>query len=84
MKKIIYALLIIIIFVLGLRIGSKETYNKNKLIDEAKSKFEEEIVTPENHYETIDGEYEENIFNKSAEIIDELIQKVVNKFKEKR
>lgn len=83
MKKIFYVGLLIIIFIFGLTLGTKGTTNKNKLVDDAKEKFEEEITTPNNDYKSINDNYEENIFNSSAGMIDKIIQKIISKIKAK-
>lgn len=83
MKKIICFLFIILIFILGLSLGTIDTISKNQLIDNAKSEFENSIVEPGNNYQTISDKYEENIFNYSANKIDDIIQKILNKIKAK-
>ena len=79
MKKIFYIVLLIAIFIMGLNIGTKGTINKNQLIDNAKDKFEEEISTPNNEYQAVNDNYEKNLFNKSADTIDKIIQKIIQK-----
>lgn len=83
MKKIIYFLILIGIFILGLVLGTKDTISKNQLIDDAKNNFEISITNPNNDYQTLNNEYEENIFNTSANLIDEIIQKIIAKIKNK-
>lgn len=79
MKKLFYIVLLIAIFIIGLNIGTKGTINKNQLIDNAKDKFEEEISTPNNEYKAVNDNYEKNLFNKSADTIDKIIQKIIQK-----
>lgn len=79
MRKLFYIVLLIAIFIFGLSIGTRGTINKNKLIDSAKDKFEEEITTPNNEYKAINDNYEKNLFNKSADTIDKIIQKIIQK-----
>ncbi len=83
MKKVIYFIILIGIFVLGLVLGTKDTMSKNQLIDNAKNNFETSITNPNNDYQILNNEYEENIFNTSANFIDKIIQKIINKIKSK-
>lgn len=83
MKKIIYLIVLIAIFILGLCLGTKDTVGKNQLVDDAKNDFESQITNPDNDYQIIANGYEENIFNRFAQSIDKTIQKLFNKIKNK-
>lgn len=83
LKKIIYLMILIAIFILGLCLGTKDTVGKNQLVDNAKNDFESQITNPNNNYQIIANGYEENIFNRCAETIDEIIQNLFNRIKNK-
>ncbi len=83
MKKIGYIIILLVIFIFGLSLGTKGTTSKNRLIDDAKNEFEEEITNPNNDYESIKEDYDENIFNSSADFIDDFLQEIIDKIKAK-
>ena len=82
MKKIIYILLILFVFILGVTLGDT-SYTKNKIVDDAIEKFEEDIQKENNEYANIKLKPSSNIFNNIANKIENLIDLVSEKIKEK-
>ena len=82
MKKIVYILIVVFVFILGITLGDT-SYTKNKIIDGALEKFEEDIQKENNEYENIILKPRHNIFNNIAEKIENLIDLVSEKIKEK-
>lgn len=78
MKKIGLVLIVFIIFLLGISLGSTNS-KQSVLFEESKDKFEEEIVKPDNNYESKDLQPVQNIVNKIANKIDNIIQSISDK-----
>ncbi len=78
MKKILFCIIIVVFFLLGISIGN----NNNKyseMFENTKDEFESEIVIPNNNYSPKDLKPEEGLLNKIANKIDNLIQKISDK-----
>ena len=82
MKKIIYFILILFVFILGISLGGN-SYTKNKIVDDAIEKFEEDIQKEDNNYEPIMLKPDSNIFNKLSKRIENIIDLLSEKIKEK-
>ena len=82
MKKIIYFILILFVFILGISLGGN-SYTKNKIVDDAIEKFEEDIQKEDNNYEPIMLKPNSNIFNKLSKRIENIIDLLSEKIKEK-
>ncbi len=78
MKKIVMVFLIIVFFLWGLSIGGKY-HNYDKMFDEAKNEFEENIKYPDNNYKPKKLEPKDKFINKVARKIDSIIEKIQNK-----
>ena len=81
MKKIFIFIVIIIFFIIGIKLGDTN-YNQNQIFEEEKQQFEQEITSPDGHYENKDLVPPKNIINKTANFIDEAIEKAINKLKD--
>lgn len=81
MRKLISILLIIIIFLVGIKIGSSSSIvnSSNDLFEQAKDDFENEIVIPDNDYENIDLKPKEYLPNKIARKISSILEKLIDK-----
>lgn len=81
MNKVFNVLIILIVFLLGIQIGTSyvENYTNNDLFEIAKNEFETEIVKPNNEYEAKQLVPKKHLPNKIAEKISDLIDKIVNK-----
>lgn len=80
MKKLIIIIAIFFFFVIGLKLGDS-SFNQNKIFEEEKNKFEQEITTPNNDYEAKELVPQKNTINKVADLFDNTIDKVINKLK---
>ena len=78
MKKIIVVLSIFIFFLLGISIGNNNS-KQSELFEEAKKEFENEIINPNNNYESKKLIPEQNIVNKIANKIDDIIETISDK-----
>ncbi len=81
MKNILFILIIIIIFIMGIKLGD-DTFNQNQLFEMEKEQFEQQITNPDNSYQNHLLVPPENIVNKVAHKIDNTIDKMVEKFKD--
>lgn len=81
MRKLISILLIIIIFLVGIKIGSSSSIvnSSNDLFEQAKDDFENEIVMPDNDYKNIDLKPKEYLPNKIARKISSILEKLIDK-----
>lgn len=81
MKRVLYILFIILIFLIGIKIGgaTPSTSISSDLFESAKEEFESEIVIPDSNYENIDLVPKEYLPNKVANFINKLIEKITNK-----
>lgn len=59
------------------------SYTKNKIVDDAIEKFEEDIQKEDNNYEPIMLKPDSNIFNKLSKRIENIIDLLSEKIKEK-
>ena len=80
MKKLIIIIAIFFSFVMGLKLGDN-SFNQNKIFEEEKNQFEQEITTPNNDYEAKELVPQKNTINKVADLFDNTIDKVVDKLK---
>lgn len=78
MKKFILIIILIFIFLIGVSIGN-ESSTYNKIIDDSKEEFENEILKPNNSYEPIDLKPNEGFINNIANKIDKLIKTISDK-----
>lgn len=80
MKRVVGILIIIIIFLVGIKIGSNTSFSSSSvdLFENAKEEFEEEIVLPNNEYKNIELKPKEYLPNKIANIISKILEKMTN------
>lgn len=80
MKKVLSVFIVVIIFLVGIKVGSSTSINKTEdLFESAKEEFEEQIVIPNNQYENIQLKPKEYLPNKIAKMIDKMIDKITSK-----
>ena len=81
MKKIVSGLLIIIVLLIGIKIGSTTDIasTPSDLFESAKNEFEDEITKPNNKYENIELKPKEYLPNKIAKKINSIIEKLIEK-----
>lgn len=81
MNKIFNIFLILIVFLLGIQIGTSyvENYSSNDLFEIAKDEFETEIVKPNNNYETKQLAPKKYLPNKIADKISSIFDKLIDK-----
>lgn len=80
MKRVLSILIVIIIFLIGIKIGSNNSISKtDDLFENAKEEFEQEIVIPDNEYQNIDLKPKEYLPNKIAKVINNIIDKITSK-----
>lgn len=79
LKKVFVMFFIFVFFLMGLAIGGKNN-QASELFEESKSKFENEITTPNNNYDANDNQPVDGMLNKLAKKIDQLIEKITKKF----
>lgn len=81
MKKVLSVLIVILIFLIGIKIGGNTSVisSSNDLFENAKEEFENEIVVPNNNYENIQLKPKEYLPNKVAKIVNKIIEKITNK-----
>ncbi len=81
MKKIVSSLLIIIVLLIGIKIGSTTDIasTPSDLFESAKNEFEHEITKPNNKYENIELKPKEYLPNKIAKKINSIIEKLIEK-----
>lgn len=74
-------MLIIIVLLVGVKIGSSNDFDSSHydLFESAKNEFEQEIIKPNNKYENIELKPKEYLPNKIASKINKLIEKIINK-----
>lgn len=76
-------LLIIVVLLIGIIIGSQNSIGSSNYFEEAKNEFEQEIINPNNDYETKRTSVEGNIMSKVAVEIDEKLNALLTKLLEK-
>ncbi len=76
-------LLIIVVFLIGIIIGTQNSIGSSNYFEEVKNEFEQEITTPNNDYETKQTSVEGNIISKVAVKIDEKLNALLTKLLEK-
>lgn len=81
MRRILIIVILIIIFILGLKLGDNN-YNSNYLLEEEKTYFENEIIRPNNDYQSKEFVPKDNVVNKIAKKVDGTIDKVIEKIKD--
>lgn len=80
MKRVLSILIVIIIFLIGIKIGSNNSISQtDDLFENAKEEFEQEIVIPDNEYQNIDLKPKEYLPNKIAKVINNIIDKITSK-----
>ena len=80
MKRVLSILIAIIIFLIGIKIGSNNSISQTEdLFENAKEEFEHEIVIPDNEYQNIDLKPKEYLPNKIAKVINNIIDKITSK-----
>lgn len=80
-KKIWTIAFIILVLLIGIKIGGKTNYDSfnNDLFEIEKERFETEIVDPNNSYENIDLRPKEYLPNKVAKTINNILEKILKK-----
>lgn len=81
MKKIWTILIIILVLLVGIKIGGTTNYDSynNDLFENEKEKFENEIIIPDNDYENVELKPKEYLPNKVAKIINNILEKIIKK-----
>lgn len=79
MKKILVVIVFLIVFLFGIKVGNSYTINDNNIFENNKNRFEQEIVNPDNDYNSNNHVIEDNLSNKIARKIDETIEKILGK-----
>ena len=78
MRKFLLIMFIALTFLIGISIGNNSsTYNK--LFEKSLDEFEEEIVKPNNTYDSKDLKPDEGLINKIANKIDNIIESISDK-----
>lgn len=78
MKKLIIVITILLFFILGLIVGNTNS-SYSVIFEDAKDEFEENIQIPDNSYQPKTLKPKENILNKFANFVDDIIDKVSDK-----
>ena len=78
MKKFLLIMFIILTFLIGISIGNNSSAY-NKLFEKSLDEFEEEIVKPNNTYDSKDLKPNEGLINKIANKIDNIIESISDK-----
>lgn len=81
MTKFIIILVIISVFLMGLKLGD-DSFNQNLLFEKEKEQFEQQITSPNNNYQNKELTPKKNVVSKTAEKIDNVIEQMVEKFKD--
>ncbi len=79
MKKILVIVIFLFVFLMGIKIGNSYTISDSNIFENNKNEFEQEIVNPDNDYNSSNHVLEENLSNKIARKIDETIEKILGK-----
>lgn len=79
MKKILVIVIFVFVFLMGIKIGNSYTISDSNIFENNKNEFEQEIVNPDNDYNSSNHVLEENLSNKIARKIDETIEKILGK-----
>lgn len=79
MKKILVIVIFLFVFLIGIKIGNSYTISDSNIFENNKNEFEQEIVNPDNDYNSSNHVLEENLSNKIARKIDETIEKILGK-----
>lgn len=78
MKRSLILVLILVFFLLGINIGGKNN-KASQIFEDDKSKFEEEIKTPNNNYIPKSRKPVDGLLNKIAKKIDNLLKNISDK-----
>ena len=80
MNKVFNLLIVLIVFLLGIQVGTSYVqYNtNNELFETEKNKFEEEIIKPNNQYEPKQLIPKKHLPNKIADKISNILDKISN------
>lgn len=80
MNKVFNLLIVLIVFLLGIQVGTSYVqYNtNNELFEVEKNKFEEEIIKPNNQYEPKQLIPKKHLPNKIADKISNILDKISN------
>ena len=81
MKKVASILFLVLVLLVGIKIGSSDDIKttSSDLFEDAKEEFEENIIIPGNNYENINLKPKEYLHNKIANKISELLEKLADK-----
>lgn len=81
MRKLFSFVFIILILLVGIKIGSSDiiTTTPTDLFEDAKNEFENEIIIPGNSYENIELKPKEYLPNKIANKISKILEKLADK-----
>lgn len=79
MKKIACLVIIFFVFLFGLTIGGSFNKGASQLFEESKEQFENEIVNPDNNYNSVPLVPNDNIVNKTAKKVEKIIDTVIDK-----
>ena len=81
MKKVASILFLLLVLLVGIKIGSSNDIKTtpSDLFEDAKDEFEENIIIPGNNYENINLKPKEYLPNKIANKISELLEKLADK-----
>lgn len=79
MKKILVIVIFLFVFLMGIKIGNSYTISDSNIFENNKNEFEQEIVNPDNDYNSSNHVLEDNLSNKIARKIDETIEKILGK-----
>ena len=79
MRKVFILICFLFIFLFGLTLGGSFNTSASKLFEESIDKFETEIIDPNNNYNGVILVPEENIFNKTANKLEDMIDKIIEK-----
>ena len=75
MKKLIIIIAIFFFFVIGLKLGDN-SFNQNKIFEEEKNQFEQEITTPNNDYEAKELVPQKNTIDKVVDKLKNILKKL--------
>lgn len=80
MNKILVFIIIVVVFIIGIRMGDS-SYSSNYILEQEKEYFESEIAKPNNDYVNKTLTPEDNIVNKLAKKIEDKMDKTIEKLK---
>lgn len=79
MRKVFMLVLIFFIFLFGLTIGGNFNKGASQLFEESKTEFENEIIKPNNDYNSVILVPDDSVINKTAKKIEDIIDVVIDK-----